>query len=154
MASRPYSQSDLPSFKCNFPGCKATYQRKEHLNRHMALHDRGDRFQCPYCDSALMRRNVPWLFSWEVYESAGTNSHLAIFYVDMFGTTTQGESRRLRGCKKPVELAMREKYAAILNLPASDVKKGGLSVQELTRRRFMTSPQSNLKRLNSSARTW
>lgn len=48
----------LPLFHCQSPGCSATYQRKEHLNRHAACHDQGGRFPCPYCNSTLVRRNA------------------------------------------------------------------------------------------------
>ncbi|KAL6229153.1 hypothetical protein BDW75DRAFT_235420 [Aspergillus navahoensis] len=45
------------SFQCKYPGCSATYRRKEHLNRHMARHNRHEHFSCPHCDSTLVRRN-------------------------------------------------------------------------------------------------
>lgn len=152
MASRPYPKSDLPPFKCNFPGCNAAYQRKEHVNRHMARHE-GDRFPCPYCDSSLIRRDVPWLFPLKTHDSTRTNFHLAIFYVGMSGTTTQGGSRPSCVRNGPVKLARLEKNAVILNLHATDVRREGSFVHELARRRFMISPKC--KRLKPSpARTW
>ncbi|KAL4814484.1 hypothetical protein BDW67DRAFT_192154 [Aspergillus spinulosporus] len=50
-----------PLFCCQFPGCSATYQRKEHLNRHAVRHDNGGRFPCPYCNSTLARRDADLL---------------------------------------------------------------------------------------------
>ncbi|KAB8202123.1 C6 and C2H2 transcription factor [Aspergillus parasiticus] len=50
--------STQPSFQCRYPGCSMTYQRKEHLNRHMANHEQGERFSCPYCDSILARSDL------------------------------------------------------------------------------------------------
>ncbi|PYI03537.1 C6 and C2H2 transcription factor [Aspergillus sclerotiicarbonarius CBS 121057] len=57
MPPRSATGSPRPLFRCRYPGCRATYQRKEHLNRHVAQHDQGKRFSCPYCDSILARRN-------------------------------------------------------------------------------------------------
>ncbi|KAL3431717.1 hypothetical protein BDV09DRAFT_206447 [Aspergillus tetrazonus] len=47
----------LPVFRCQFPECSATYQRKEHLNRHAACHYQRCRFPCPYCNSTVGRRD-------------------------------------------------------------------------------------------------
>ncbi|RAK93700.1 C6 and C2H2 transcription factor [Aspergillus costaricaensis CBS 115574] len=45
-------------FRCGHPGCGATYQRREHLKRHSARHNEGERLSCPYCESTLARRNT------------------------------------------------------------------------------------------------
>ena len=45
-------------FLCRYPGCSASYVRKEHLNRHAARHNQQERFGCPYCDSALARSDL------------------------------------------------------------------------------------------------
>ncbi|OOF98690.1 hypothetical protein ASPCADRAFT_394095 [Aspergillus carbonarius ITEM 5010] len=54
MPPRSEAESSRASFRCSYPGCRATYQRKEHLTRHRARHDdQGKRFSCPHCDSFL-----------------------------------------------------------------------------------------------------
>ncbi|KAE8135202.1 hypothetical protein BDV38DRAFT_253185 [Aspergillus pseudotamarii] len=58
MPPRSHASPAKPSFQCEFPGCSMTYQRKEHLNRHMANHEQGARFSCPYCDSTLARSDL------------------------------------------------------------------------------------------------
>ncbi|KAJ5749411.1 hypothetical protein N7533_006439 [Penicillium manginii] len=58
MLSSPESDSIDSSLKCDYPGCHAAYQRKEHLNRHMSHHNRRERCSCPYCDSTLTRRHA------------------------------------------------------------------------------------------------
>lgn len=48
----------MPAFQCRYPGCNASYARKEHLNRHTARHNQQERFSCPHCDSALTRGDL------------------------------------------------------------------------------------------------
>ncbi|KAL4863312.1 hypothetical protein BDV12DRAFT_189777 [Aspergillus spectabilis] len=46
------------SFVCHFPGCNASYRRKEHMTRHSAQHvDRGS-FGCSICGKQFGRRNT------------------------------------------------------------------------------------------------
>ncbi|KAI9373857.1 hypothetical protein BJX61DRAFT_357486 [Aspergillus egyptiacus] len=50
-------------FKCHFPGCTASYRRKEHLGRHQTQHRLRLSFQCPTCGrefgrSDTLRRHV------------------------------------------------------------------------------------------------
>ncbi|KAB8263613.1 hypothetical protein BDV32DRAFT_135844 [Aspergillus pseudonomiae] len=54
MPPRSDASSAPPSFQCKHPGCSMSYQRKEHLNRHMANHAKGERFSCP----DLLRRHI------------------------------------------------------------------------------------------------
>ncbi|EAW25621.1 Zn(II)2Cys6 transcription factor [Aspergillus fischeri NRRL 181] len=54
MPPQPLSCSSPPPFQCDHPGCGAKYRRKEHLNRHVASHSRGDCFSCP----DLLRRHI------------------------------------------------------------------------------------------------
>lgn len=56
--SRPESDSIVSSFKCDYTGCHAAYQRKEHLNRHMSHRNKSERCSCPYCDSTLTRSDL------------------------------------------------------------------------------------------------
>ncbi|KAL4904184.1 hypothetical protein BDW74DRAFT_155227 [Aspergillus multicolor] len=46
------------SFRCKHLGCRAVYQRKEHLTRHAARHSEVQRFSCPYCNSTLARSDL------------------------------------------------------------------------------------------------
>ncbi|KAL4876769.1 hypothetical protein BJY04DRAFT_231378 [Aspergillus karnatakaensis] len=46
------------SFICHFPGCTATYRRKEHLTRHAAQHAETESFQCPRCDKQFKRSDT------------------------------------------------------------------------------------------------
>ncbi|KAL5042406.1 hypothetical protein BDW71DRAFT_217004 [Aspergillus fruticulosus] len=50
----PKSSADLAHtpYRCDYPGCKAQYRRKEHLNRHAAHHSQEDSF------SDLLRRHI------------------------------------------------------------------------------------------------
>ncbi|RAH69870.1 Zn(II)2Cys6 transcription factor [Aspergillus aculeatinus CBS 121060] len=57
MPSQANARPAKSRFPCVHPGCRATYQRKEHLNRHLARHDRAHRFCCPHCSSTLARRD-------------------------------------------------------------------------------------------------
>ncbi|OJJ03316.1 hypothetical protein ASPVEDRAFT_170685 [Aspergillus versicolor CBS 583.65] len=56
--SRRSDNSAAHPFQCSHPGCSAAYQRKEHLNRHLAHHSQGARSSCPYCDSTLARSDL------------------------------------------------------------------------------------------------
>ncbi|RAH79718.1 C6 and C2H2 transcription factor [Aspergillus japonicus CBS 114.51] len=58
MPSQSAARSAKSQFPCVHPGCRATYQRKEHLNRHLARHDRAHRFCCPHCSSTLARSDL------------------------------------------------------------------------------------------------
>ncbi|KAL4943040.1 hypothetical protein BDV06DRAFT_235046 [Aspergillus oleicola] len=57
MNSSSTNQSNPVSFQCGYADCRAIYRRKEHLNRHLASHTKGQRFSCLYCDSTLARRD-------------------------------------------------------------------------------------------------
>ncbi|KAJ5093585.1 hypothetical protein N7456_009446 [Penicillium angulare] len=76
-------------FRCKYPGCNSTYQRKEHLNRHMARHNQGERCSCPHCDSNLARRHRsftpphPELSSQETVQDERTTETL--FNTDLVG---------------------------------------------------------------------
>ncbi|KAL4885420.1 hypothetical protein BJY04DRAFT_230963 [Aspergillus karnatakaensis] len=48
--------SPSKSFDCDFPGCSATYRRKEHLTRHQAQHLPQQTIECPIC-GRLFKRN-------------------------------------------------------------------------------------------------
>ncbi|KAJ5340929.1 hypothetical protein N7541_010053 [Penicillium brevicompactum] len=41
-------------FKCNYSGCNASYQRKEHLRRHQIKHSQQQIFPCSNCDQAIL----------------------------------------------------------------------------------------------------
>ncbi|RAK98733.1 Zn(II)2Cys6 transcription factor [Aspergillus ibericus CBS 121593] len=58
MPPRSKAGPSYSSFCCRYPGCRATYQRKEHLNRHAAQHGQAKRFSCPHCDSILARSDL------------------------------------------------------------------------------------------------
>lgn len=45
------------AFRCQFPGCNATYRRKEHLNRHEgSKHTKQQVFVCSSCNREFRRR--------------------------------------------------------------------------------------------------
>ncbi|KAJ5151305.1 uncharacterized protein N7482_010557 [Penicillium canariense] len=57
------TQNSLGAFKCYFPGCNASYRRKEHLHRHEAKHFQLQDFSCTNCGrgfgrSDTLRRHV------------------------------------------------------------------------------------------------
>ncbi|KAL4950114.1 C6 and C2H2 transcription factor [Aspergillus filifer] len=52
------AESNHAFFQCGYPGCTASYRRKEHLNRHSASHTKGQRFSCLYCTSTLARSDL------------------------------------------------------------------------------------------------
>lgn len=54
MASNP----DIALFQCSWPECTSSYQRREHLNRHLKKHLKPKEFKCPYCTSVVGRRCV------------------------------------------------------------------------------------------------
>ncbi|KAL3441452.1 hypothetical protein BJX65DRAFT_254409 [Aspergillus insuetus] len=45
-------------FQCRFPGCNASYARKEHLTRHAAQHVRQQSFTCPTCGNEFGRSDT------------------------------------------------------------------------------------------------
>ncbi|KAH7345832.1 hypothetical protein BKA66DRAFT_506315 [Pyrenochaeta sp. MPI-SDFR-AT-0127] len=56
MASDNSDNSPSP-FQCSWPECTLSYQRREHLNRHLTKHFKTTRFPCPYCETVLGRRD-------------------------------------------------------------------------------------------------
>ncbi|KAK8240011.1 putative C6 and C2H2 transcription factor [Phyllosticta capitalensis] len=44
-------------FPCAFPSCKASYARREHLNRHAKQHLSKQLFACPLCDNRYPRKS-------------------------------------------------------------------------------------------------
>ncbi|KAJ5892191.1 uncharacterized protein N7473_008419, partial [Penicillium subrubescens] len=48
-----------PPFKCPFPGCTLSYQRKEHLTRHAKSHSKQlETFKCLFCDRSFSRNDT------------------------------------------------------------------------------------------------
>ncbi|KAL4894265.1 hypothetical protein BDV59DRAFT_207291 [Aspergillus ambiguus] len=45
-------------FRCDIPGCNASYRRKEHLNRHKVRHIPHQPLQCPVCDRVFTRKDI------------------------------------------------------------------------------------------------
>lgn len=46
-------------FKCPFPGCSLSYQRKEHLTRHAKSHSKKlESFKCAFCDRSVSRNDT------------------------------------------------------------------------------------------------
>ncbi|RAL10934.1 Zn(II)2Cys6 transcription factor [Aspergillus homomorphus CBS 101889] len=58
MSSQSTIGSALSSFRCVYPGCRSSYQRREHLNRHLTRHNQDQRFCCPHCTSTLARSDL------------------------------------------------------------------------------------------------
>lgn len=54
MASNP----DIALFQCSWPECTSSYQRREHLNRHLKKHLKPKEHKCPYCTTVVGRRCV------------------------------------------------------------------------------------------------
>lgn len=50
-------------FKCNYSGCNASYQRKEHLRRHQIKHSQQQVFPCSNCDREFARRYLEFIES-------------------------------------------------------------------------------------------
>ncbi|KAJ5692992.1 hypothetical protein N7462_002415 [Penicillium macrosclerotiorum] len=48
----------LLSFQCQFPGCRLSYRRKEHLTRHAKKHLPPQSFKCPFCDRTFSRNDT------------------------------------------------------------------------------------------------
>ncbi|KAJ5975001.1 hypothetical protein N7481_008708 [Penicillium waksmanii] len=55
---REASDVDETPFKCPFNGCKASYRRKEHLQRHRAKHSQHEPFRCPNCERQFGRSDT------------------------------------------------------------------------------------------------
>ncbi|KAK7535784.1 C2H2 type zinc finger domain protein [Phyllosticta citribraziliensis] len=57
--SRPTPKQPMGGrFYCSFPRCKASYARREHLNRHTTQHLNVQLFACPFCDRAFPRKDT------------------------------------------------------------------------------------------------
>ncbi|KAL3481381.1 hypothetical protein BJX99DRAFT_253686 [Aspergillus californicus] len=54
----PRPDSAQCRFRCSFPGCDLSYQRKEHLNRHQAQHRGSLTSTCPTCDRVFSRNDA------------------------------------------------------------------------------------------------
>ncbi|KAL5342698.1 hypothetical protein BJX70DRAFT_269235 [Aspergillus crustosus] len=48
----------VDAFVCEFPGCHASYRRKEHLTRHAARHVDGESFECSICGKQFGRSDT------------------------------------------------------------------------------------------------
>ncbi|RAK82797.1 Zn(II)2Cys6 transcription factor [Aspergillus fijiensis CBS 313.89] len=50
--------SPSKTYKCRFPGCSSSYQRREHRHRHEAQHTRRQLPQCSVCAQTFSRRDT------------------------------------------------------------------------------------------------
>lgn len=115
------------AFNCKHPGCSATYQRKEHLNRHIASHDEKRRLTCCYCDSTLARRNVCHFASFLLW---GLTLPVTS-YAAMSETTTQRKNLQPLEHRQRAKAAMLEKNAAMGDILVLDVSCEGKTVRVL-----------------------
>lgn len=98
----PQSPAALSShtFRCYFPGCNASYRRKEHLHRHEGKHFQQEAFICSNCAREFGRRYLHSLFTYSFQQT------LALIHLQI-SDTLRRHVRQRHGIIEPLKRAQR-----------------------------------------------